>query len=350
MGFVISNSQSAFLKGKFILDGPMVINEVIGWCKKNRKQTFILKIDFEKAYDNVNWNFLLESMVQMGFPSKWISWTRGIMSSARSSVLVNGSPTFEFQCGKGLRQGDPISPFLFLVVMEVLSCMIDRGVEVGVLNGIKSPDEGPTISHLLYADDAIIIGEWSKVNIENVVRILRCFRICSELKINLAKCSLFGLGVESVEIEEMAYIVRCSVGALPFKYLGVIVGANMNRVSNWKSVYDVFDARLSKWKSLCLSIGGRVVLIKSVLQSLPGYYFSIYRAPVTVIKDLESKIKKFLWSNTEGRKSMHWVNWDRVALPKSKGGLGGGGVALNKEKLGFSAKSQRVVWPLVEYC
>ncbi|KAJ0511407.1 putative reverse transcriptase zinc-binding domain-containing protein [Helianthus annuus] len=160
------------------------------------------------------------------------------------------------------------------------------------------------------------------MNLENVVRILRCFRICSGLKINLAKSNLFGLGVPVGEIEEMAAIVRCSSGSFPFKYLGVTVGANMNKVSSWKMVYDVFDDRLSKWKSLCLSIGGRVVLIKSVLQSLPGYYFSIYRAPVTVIKDLEVKIKKFLWGNSEGSRSMHWVKWDRVALPKANGGLG----------------------------
>ncbi|KAJ0497121.1 putative RNA-directed DNA polymerase [Helianthus annuus] len=322
VGSVISEAQSAFLKGKFILDGPLVLNEVINWCKKNRKQAFILKIDFEKAYDNVNWNFLVDSMLQMGFPSLWVSWINGIVSSARSSVLVNGSPTFEFQCGKGLRQGDPISPFLFLMVMEVLACMIDKGVEVGVLNGICSPAEGPTISHLLFADDAVIIGDWSKVNLENVVRILRCFRICSGLKINLSKCNLFGLGVETPEVEGLASVVGCSVGGFPFKFLGVVVGANMNKISNWKPVSDVFDARLSRWKSSCLSIGGRVVLIKSVLQSLPGYYFSLFRAPVSVIKNLEGKIKKFLWGNVEGRRPMYWVNWDRVALPKDKGGLG----------------------------
>ncbi|XP_021986636.1 uncharacterized mitochondrial protein AtMg01250-like [Helianthus annuus] len=118
----------------------------------------------------------------------------GILSSARSSVLVNRSPTFEFQCGKGIRQGDPISPFLFIVTMEALSCMFDKACEAGVIDGICLPNYGPLLSHVLYADDAIILGEWSKGNVKNVVRILRSFYVCSGLRINLGKSNLYGLG------------------------------------------------------------------------------------------------------------------------------------------------------------
>jgi len=119
IGEVISDSQSAFISGRYILDGPLVINETIGWIKKKGGKAFLLKLDFEKAYDNVHWGFLLSTLSHMGFPSIWCNWVKGILVSARSAVLVNGSPTFEFQCEKGVRQGDPLSPFLFLVVMEV---------------------------------------------------------------------------------------------------------------------------------------------------------------------------------------------------------------------------------------
>ncbi|XP_022008026.1 uncharacterized protein LOC110907340 [Helianthus annuus] len=98
IGDIISESQSAFLKERFILDGPLVLNELISWVKKNGKQSFLLKIDFEKAYDNVSWEFLLSVLDQMGFPSRWGLWIKGILQSARSAVLVNGSPTLEFQC------------------------------------------------------------------------------------------------------------------------------------------------------------------------------------------------------------------------------------------------------------
>ena len=114
----------------------------------------------------------------------------------------------------------------------------------------------------------------------------------------------------------------CKVGSLLFVYLGIKVGANMNRVRNWDPVVEVFRKRLSKWKAYVLSIGGRVTLIKLVLQSLPNYYFSLYKAPKKVIMILEGMIKKFLWGGTSDVTKMHWVAWDKVATPKSDGGVG----------------------------
>ncbi|XP_076958866.1 uncharacterized protein LOC143634746 [Bidens hawaiensis] len=100
---VISDQQSAFIRGKSIIDGPLVINEVVSWCKLKKKKCFFLKIDFEKAYDNVNWDFVISILHQMNFPDRWCQWVRGLLSSARSAVLVNGSPTYEFKCSKGMR-------------------------------------------------------------------------------------------------------------------------------------------------------------------------------------------------------------------------------------------------------
>ncbi|XP_021999379.1 uncharacterized mitochondrial protein AtMg01250-like [Helianthus annuus] len=183
--------------GRYILDGPLIVNEHITWIKKRKSKAFILKIDFEKAYDNVNWKFVVNILLQMGFPIKWCNWIMGILKSASSSVLVNGAPTFTFKCEKGMRQGDPLSPFLFLVVMEALSCMINSAKEVEVIRGIVVSDNGPIISHLWYADDAIMVGEWSKNEVVNIVRILRVLHLCSGLKINIDKSNLYGIGVGS---------------------------------------------------------------------------------------------------------------------------------------------------------
>ncbi|MFS7922512.1 hypothetical protein Hanom_Chr03g00250001 [Helianthus anomalus] len=118
----------------------------------------------------------------------------------------------------------------------------------------------------------------------------------------------------------MAKEVGCKPDASPFKYLGVLVGANMNRINNWLPVYEVFQNRLAVWKSRLLSIGGRVTLIKSVLESLPSYYFFIYKAPKKVTDDLERMIRKFLWGGSSEERKMHWVSWDRVTLSKKMGG------------------------------
>ncbi|KAJ0937659.1 putative reverse transcriptase zinc-binding domain-containing protein [Helianthus annuus] len=177
-------------------------------------------------------------------------------------------------------------------------------------------------THLFYADDAIIMGEWSKENIRNVVRILKCFHLCSGLRINLGKSNLIGVGVQPGEVDEMAGFVGCQPDSFPFKFLGLCVGSNMNRTSSWQPVVDVFEKKLSMWKASILSMGGRVTLIRSVLESLPCFYFSLYRAPVKIIQVLESLIRKFLWGGNSEIRKVHWVAWDMVASPVDMGGLG----------------------------
>ncbi|XP_022032949.1 uncharacterized protein LOC110934063 [Helianthus annuus] len=322
LGSGISDSQSAFLGGRLILDGPLVINEVHAWLKRSGKKAFLFKIDFEKAYDIINWKFVVDMFSYMGFGERWCKWIWGVLSSARASVLVNGASTFEFKWEKGMRQGDPLSPFLFVAVMEGLSSILDKAKEVGVFSGVALPDDGPLISHLFFADDALIVGEWNSNGALNVVRLLRSFHACSGLKINLGKSNLYGIGVDNGEVGRLAEVVGCKQDSFPFKYLGLKVGANMNRVNNWKMVYDIFESRLALWKSALLSMGGRTTLIRSVLQSLPCYFFSLYKAPVKVVKDLEGMIRKFLWGGSSVGNKTHWVSWDIVARSKDKGGLG----------------------------
>ncbi|XP_076888766.1 uncharacterized protein LOC143539303 [Bidens hawaiensis] len=145
--------------------------------------------------------------------------------------------------------------------MEALSCMLNKACEVGILSGFQVPNAGPLISHLPYADDAMIIGEWSLDNFKTVVRIMRCFRLCLGLKINLLKSNLFGSGkVEKAKVVNKARVLGCNQGTIPFNYLAIVVGANMTNINNWHR------------EAHYLSIGGRVTLKKSVLESLPNYW------------------------------------------------------------------------------
>lgn len=322
MGNIISEAQSAFLSDRFILDGPLMVNEVVAYLKKKNKKAFLLKIDFEKAYDNVNWNFLISIMTQMGFSSKWCDWIKGICVSSRAAVLVNGSPTFEFQCEKGLRQGDPLSPFLFLIVMEALSWILDKARDVGVFKGIRLANNEMDMSHLLYADDALIMGEWSYDNIKNIARILRIFYLCSGLRINLHKSNIYGVCTTDGELDNMLEYLGCKRGSFPFTYLGIQVGAKMTRVKSWDPVVDTIRNRLASWKVRHLSIGGRVTLLKSVLESLPVYYLSLYKAPKAVVVNIEQIMRRFLWAGPGIENKISWVAWDVVTTPKCKGGLG----------------------------
>ncbi|KAF5753621.1 putative RNA-directed DNA polymerase [Helianthus annuus] len=322
MGKITHETQSAFLSGRYILDGPLIISEIFSWAKKQGKKFFFFKIDFEKAYDNVNWEFLLSVMRQMNFLDRWCNWIKGILVSARSSVLVNGAPTFEFNCEKGIRQGDPLSPFLFIIVMEAFSSMIRKACASGAFDGVRFPNGQFTVSHLLYADDAMVMGEWSDFNFIALKRVLRLFHLVSGLRINLAKSTLFGVGKNMEEVESKAVGLGCRPGSTPFKYLGILVGANMNRINNWEANVEVFKRRLSRWKATIMSIAGRLTLISSVLESLPSYYFALYKAPKTVIDKLEAIMRRFLWGGSEDRNKIHWVAWEEVTKPKDEGGLG----------------------------
>ena len=262
----------------------------------------------------------------MGFGNKWRSWIRGCLESSRASVIVNGSPSKEFNVPKGVRQGDPLSPFLFIIAMEGLNVAMKAAQDKGLYKGVSIPNCDHTLSHLFYADDTLFFGDWSKENIRNLARILRCFHLASGLKVNFTKSKVFGIGVNLEETMDWAGILGCVSGSLPFHYLGVLVGANMNRTKNWQPIIDRFQSKLSSWKSKTLSFGGRLTLIKSVMGNLPNYFFSLFKAPQGVIDKLESIRRRFLWGGDDNTRKIHWVAWEKVVAPKNKGGLGVGSI------------------------
>ncbi|KAI3720995.1 hypothetical protein L2E82_31996 [Cichorium intybus] len=330
IGEVIGEVQSAYVAGRNILDGPLMINEIHSWLKKSKRKALMFKVDFDKAFDSINWGYLESVLSQMGFGAKWRSWINGCLRSSRASVLVNGSPTQEFDISRGVRQGDPLSPFLFIIAMEGLNVAISSACEKGIYKGLSIPNGGPTISHLFYADDAIFVGEWSQQNIKNLARILRCFHATSGLKVNFAKSKVYGVGVNCGEIDRFAASLGCTAGTFPFMYLGVPVGANMGLKRNWKPIIDRFSSKLSSWKAKTLSLGGRVTLAKAVLGNLPTYYFSLFKAPEGILEELEKKRRRFIWGGNEDKRKICWVSWKKVIGDKSKNGLGLGSLrALN---------------------
>ena len=137
MSEVISDHQNAFIKGRQILDSVLIANEAINFMKKKKGKGYLFKLDFHKAFDSVLWDYVNEVMASMGFGSRWRGWIMQCISTAKMSVLVNGSPTKEFKLEKGLRQGDPLSPFLFNIAVQGLSCMLQRGCNLGLIKGVS---------------------------------------------------------------------------------------------------------------------------------------------------------------------------------------------------------------------
>ncbi|XP_022028823.1 uncharacterized protein LOC110929940 [Helianthus annuus] len=319
---LVNPVQTAFVEGRSIFDGPLITSEIISWAKKSKKKMLIFKVDFEKAYDSVNWKFLLSNLKAMGFPSRWTKWVGACLKSSWASVLVSGSPTSEFKLERGLHQGDLLSPFLFILAMEALDVIMKRAVRRGVYSGVSTPNDGPCITHLCYADDVLFMGEWSESNVLNLNRILRCFSLCTGLKVNLKKSSLFGVGVEEEEVERMAGILNCKIGSMSFNFLGLTIGAIMKREKYWKIVIDKFNKKLSAWKAKSLSFVGRMVLAKAVMGALLNYFFSMYLAPEKVIKALDAIRRDFTWGRKAGKYKIRWIVWGKMTKPRQQGGFG----------------------------
>ncbi|GJZ91854.1 RNA-directed DNA polymerase, eukaryota [Tanacetum coccineum] len=261
---LISDVQTAFLPNRQILDGPFIINELLFWCKHKKQQAMVFKVDFAKAYDYIRWDYLDDVLRSFGFGSKWCSWISGSLKSRMALVLINGSPTSEFQFHCGLKQGDPLALYLFILIMESLHLSFSRVVDAGIFTGIKI-DSSLTISHLFYADDAVFIDEWSNANLSGIMHILHCFLLSSGLKINLKKSHLLGVGTSNDSIIAAALKLGCSVMKTPFKYLRVMVGGNSSTIKAWDDTLGKLKARLSNWKLKTLSVGRKLTYLKSVL-------------------------------------------------------------------------------------
>ncbi|GKA06528.1 RNA-directed DNA polymerase, eukaryota [Tanacetum coccineum] len=314
-------TRITFLPNRQILDGPFVVNEVLSWCKLKRHLALIFKVDFAKAYDSVRWDFLDDVLSSFGFGSKWRSWILGSLSSGKASVLVNGSPTSEFQLQCGLKQGDPLAPYLFILVMESLHLSFARVIEACLFKGVAISNS-VTITHLFYADDAVFVGDWSESNLSSILNVLHCFSLTSGLKINVHKSQLLGVGVPPDIIEAAAHSLGCSVMKTPFKYLGVPVGGNMHSIKAWDDVIRKIKSRLSKWKVNTLSVGGRLSLLKSVLGSSPSYWLSLFKVPKGVLASMEALRRDFFHGTHNDVKKIAWVKWSKVLSSKKNGGLG----------------------------
>jgi len=238
MADLVGDAQTAFISGRQILDGALIANELVCWLKKGNKEGVLLKIDFQKAYDTVNLDSLLEVLKAMGFAEQWRIWMKACLSTASISVLVNGSPCKPFPMQRGLRQGDPLSPYLFVLMTEVLNCLISKAVQHGLLNGLQVGSRSVTVTHLQFADDTLIFCEPKLNSLQNIKNVLLSFQNFSGLTVNYAKSGLIVIGKEDSWAERAAQLLECQLVQLPITYLGVPLGANMRTIASWQPVID----------------------------------------------------------------------------------------------------------------
>ena len=247
MSCLVNKAHIAFVEGRHILDASLIADEIIDSMVKEKETGILCKLDIKKAYDQISWNFLFTVLQQMGFGIKWISWIKWYITTASFSVLVNGRPAGFFRSSRGLRQGEPLSPYLFVLGMEVFSILVEKASTRGFLLGHKfvgRSEETLQISHLLFVDDTLVFCKNSEDQLSSPCWILLWFKAFFGLRLNLEKSVIMLVGpVENVD--QLALELGCKAGALLTTYLGLPVGCRQASTSVWDGVEEKFQRKLA---------------------------------------------------------------------------------------------------------
>ncbi|KAM5573208.1 hypothetical protein ABKV19_012976, partial [Rosa sericea] len=281
------------------------------------------QIDIAKAYDKLQWQFIKSVLWEVGIRGKFLQLMIQCFTSVNSRVIVNGEATETFSPESGLRQGDPLSPYLFVLCMEKLSHLINFQVEQGTWKPVKISRNGLAVSHLFFADDLILFAEASLSQADVMRYCIDCFCLNSGQEVSFEKSSLFC----SPDTEEDLAAQISDICGSPLtddlgNYLGVPLLHSRVTPETYKGLVEKVQLRLASWKSHTLSMAGRHILIQSVTAGLPVYTMQSVRLPMSICNTLDRLNMNFLWGHTEEQKKIHLVKWDTVCKPKCYGGLG----------------------------
>ncbi|KAL2905820.1 LINE-1 reverse transcriptase-like protein [Bienertia sinuspersici] len=291
--------------------------------KRGRKFLGILKVDLSKAYDRVRWDFLEKVLASMNFPAVWVGWIMECVTTVRYAILVNGSPTKEFTPNAGLRQGDPISPYLFILCMEALSRRMEALQRESRIKGLPVSRNRERISHLFCADDAVFSFEASPESCNELRNTLEDFCTVSGEMVNYKKSHIqFSRNTPQKFVRYMRKPLRVRSQERMGTYLGCPMEVDGRNTGTFNQIHDRVIQCISSWKYSCLSPAARSILINSILVALAAHIMSVYLLAQKVLKRINSTITKFYWGGNGQTKPIYWKNRDTLELKKEEGGLG----------------------------
>ncbi|KAL2235588.1 UNVERIFIED_CONTAM: hypothetical protein Sindi_1291000 [Sesamum indicum] len=274
-----------------------------------------------KAYDIVNWNFLLTVLQKKGFPHRFLTLIKHAIQNCWFTVLVNGETTGFFKSSQGLRQGDPLSPALFILAAEALS----RGLDLlfnenpGMFYHTNCEVK---ISHLSYADDVILFTNCEEESLTKLMQFLHNFEESSGQKINHAKSAFIPGKNANLMAHRIKHITGFSRKALPITYLGAPLYKGNKKKILYENLIDKVRNKIAGWEHCHLSYGGRLQLIKTVLSSMPIYLLQVLNPLVGTIQKLEQLFAKYFWGSISEQRKIHWTKWQNICYPIEEGGLG----------------------------
>ncbi|XP_057418950.1 uncharacterized protein LOC130713176 [Lotus japonicus] len=342
---IVGPLQSSFILGRGTTDNAIILQEVVHFMrtKTKRSKNVIFKLDLEKAYDRVDWGFLEETLKEFGFPPMTVALIMFCVSSTSLSLIWNGTRLPPFRATRGLRQGDPLSPYLFVLCMERLAHMIHHEVEENNWKPVTISRGGPGISHLFFADDVLLFAKAEIDQIRVVHQVLERFCGASGLKINLAKSK--AMASWCVDMSLRNRIVALT--SIPFtenfdKYLGFPIYKGRARREDFQFVVDRVTSRLATWKVNLLNKPARVTLAKSVLTAIPVYVMQLNWLPQAVCDNLDAVVRRFVWGTATGN-GVSMLAWKKVLQPRRNGGLG-----IRSARMSNVALLGKQLWNLVQ--
>lgn len=294
---LVNPCQSSFVPKRQITDNIVVYQETLHTMRKKRGETgyMALKIDLEKAYDRLAWSFIRETLSDAGINEDWCRNIMHCIETTRMSILWNGEPTDWFKPSRGIRQGDAMSPFIFVLCIEKLSHMIKEEVANGRWKGVKLTKDGPMITHLMFADDMTLFSEASMEQMTVIKECLDKFYSISGQKVNYTQSQIFF----SADVREDLAVNISSLAGISKtnnlgRYLGVPSIHGRMTSSMFTPLLDHIKAQLEGWKAKQLSFAGRVVLAQSVLCSIPYFSMQTNLLPKGVCRTIDRIIRCFI--------------------------------------------------------
>ncbi|KAL5544312.1 hypothetical protein UlMin_008096 [Ulmus minor] len=291
--------------------------------KKDARGWMALKIDLEKAYDRVSWEFVEKVLMAFGFSPIWVKWVITCITSGTMQLMLNGSCFQDFTPKIGLRQGDLLSPYLFILCTEVLSQLIMRKVESGDIHELKLTRGGPHLHHFLFADDIFLFGKACEEEAVHFKGCLDMFCSWSGLSFNSTKSNIFfSKNTKSRTIAHLSCFMGFTRIPLSNCYLGMPL-FRASRVNDFNFLVECLDSKLARWKARLLSKAAQLALIKSVALSMHIYAMHSAKIPKAICLKMDARIRRFWWGSSDhSTRSLCLKAWDDICVPKGDGGLG----------------------------
>ena len=282
-----------------------------------------VKLDMSKAYDRVEWSFIEKVKEKTGFHEKWIQLIMQCITTVSYSMIINGSVHGCIFPTRGLRQGDPLSPYLFLLCVDGFSSLIKDAARNQMLSGISICRGCSMVTHLFFANDSLLFCKATNQECHKLIEILGLYEVASGQKVNAEKFSVFFSHNTPQEKRcEVLNILGPMQDIRHSKYLGLssIIGRSKTKV--FAKMKEKVGRKLAGWKGKLLSIGGKEILIKAVTQMVLTYTMSCFLIPKGLCEEIKGMIRKFWWGQRQEESKIVWVSWEKMCKSKSNGGMG----------------------------